>query len=244
MADQLQLESGVVLDARGAAWCGEAAVLALAGVQLGAAATPRAGGPSLALSALEDGIVRFSELLADYRPLRTVVLGSPLSGALSPPMLEHVLKSFVAAAACHGELVVVGSDPGQRLEAARQRWGLNLTLLPRLEAERWLFVEGDDASAEQARAWLAGRGREGWVVFNREHPVVTVARRLATPTRCPCFLVGPNRLCLPAYSPGVRGTELGTGEFQSPLAREAAWQQVVAIAGQRLLSLPLSEVTR
>lgn len=244
MADQLQLESGVVLDARGAAWFGEAAVLALAGVQLGAAATPRAGGPTLALSALEDGIVRFSELLADYRPLRTVVLGTPLSGTLSPPMLEHVLKSFVAAAACHGELVVVGADPGQQMESARQRWGLSLTRQPALATDRLLFVEGDEASAGEARTWLAGHGPGCLIVFNREHPVVTVARRLVAATRCPCFLVGPDRLCLPAYSPGVRGTEVGTGEFQSPLARAAAWQQVVAIAGQRLLSLPWSEVAR
>lgn len=242
MAEQLQLESGVVLDARGAAWFGEAAMLALAGVQLGAPATSRPGGPTLALSALDDAIVRFSELLADYRPLRTVVLGTPLAGALSPPLLEHVLKSFVAVVACHGELVVVGSDPGQQLESARQRWGLSLTLQPRLEADRLLFVEGDEASAGEARNWLASRATGGLIVFNREHPTVTGSRRLLTVTRCPCFLVGADRLCLPAYSPGVRGVEVGAEEFRSPLAREANWQQVVAIAGQRLLRLAWDEV--
>lgn len=242
MAEQLQLESGVVLDARGAAWFGEAAVLALAGVQLGAAAAPRPGGPTLALSALDDAMVRFSELLADYRPLRTVVLGTPLSGTLSPSLLEHVLKSFVAAVACHGELVVVGSDPGQQLETARQRWGLSLTLQPRFEADRLLFVEGDGAAAGEARTWLAGHAAGGLIVFNREHPVVTVSRRLVSSTRCACFLVGPDRLCLPAYSPGVRGVEVGVEAFRTPLAREAHWQQVVAIAGQRLLRLTWGEV--
>lgn len=244
MAEQLQLESGVVLDARGAVWFGEAAILVLAGVQLGASAAPRPGGPTLALSALDDAMVRFSELLADYRPLRTVVLGTLLAGTLSPPLLEHVLKSFVAAVACHGELVVVGSDPGQQLETARQRWGLSVTLQPRLEAGRLLFVEGDEASAAEARSWLAGRGPESLLVFNREHPVVSVSRRLVTATRCPCFLLGSDRLCLPAYFPGVQGTEVGRGEFRSPLAREANWQQVVAIAGQRLLRLTWSEVAR
>lgn len=242
MAEQLQLESGVVLDARGAAWFGEAAVLALAGVHLGAPAAPRPGGSPLALSALDDALVRFSELLADYRPLRTVVLGSPLAGPLSPPLLEHILKSFVAAVACHGELVVVGGDPGQQLETARQRWGLSVTLQSRLELGRLLFVEGDDPSAGEALNWLAGHQEDGLVVFNREHPVVTVPRRLAAFPRCPCFLVGADRLCLPAYSPGGRGSEVGVGEFRSPLARGANWRQVVAIAGQRLVPLAWSEI--
>jgi metallophosphoesterase superfamily enzyme len=237
MADQLQLESGVVLDARGAAWFGEAGILALAGVQIGGPGTTRPGGSSLALSALDDALYRFTELLADYRPLKTVVLGNPLPGVLNPALLEHALKSFVAAVACHGELVIVPGAPEPRLDEARQRWGLSFQVLPALEAGRLLLVHGDDASAEAARDWLAGHPG-GLVGFDREHPVVLVRQQVPSPMRCPCFLVAPDRVCLPAYTPGVGGSQVGEGRFQSPLAREAAWNRVVAIAGLRLVSLP------
>ncbi len=243
MADQLQLETGVVLDARGAAWWGEVGILALAGVQIGGPGVLRPGSGLPALSALDDALYRFTELLADYRPLKTVVLGNPLPAVRNPALLEHALKSFVAAVACHGELVVVPGAPEPRLDEARQRWGLSFQVLPAFEAERLLLVHGDDASAEAARAWLA-RQPAGLVVFDREHPVILVRQQVSSPLRCPCFLVAPDRLCLPAYSPAVAGSPVGEGRFQSPLAREAAWNRVVAIAGLRLVSLPWPQGAR
>jgi len=243
MADQLQLESGVVLDARGAAWFGEAGILALAGVQIGGPGPSRPGGSSLALSALDDALYRFTELLADYRPLKTVVLGNPLPGVLNPALLEHALKSFVATVTCHGELVLVPGAPEPRLDEARQRWGLSFQVLPALEAGRLLLVHGDDASAEAARAWLAGHP-DGLVVFDREHPVALVRQQVPSPMRYPCFLVAPDRLCLPAYSPAVGGSPVSEGRYQSPLAQEASWSRVVAIAGLRLVSLPWPQAAR
>lgn len=241
MADHLQLESGVTLDARGAAWFGEAGILALAGVQIGATGAGRPGGSALALSALEDGIVRFSELLGDYRPLKTVVLGNPLPGLLNPALCEHVLKSFVAAVTCHGELALIMSTPEPRLDLARQRWGLSFQVHATLEVGRLLFVQGDDASAGEARTWLASH-QAGLVVFNQENLVAVVRQQVPTPTRGACFLVAPDRLCLPAYAPNLGGNEVGTGRFQSVLAREAAWSRVVAIVGQRLISWPWPQV--
>jgi metallophosphoesterase superfamily enzyme len=140
-------------------------------------------------------------------------------------------------------LVIVPGAPEPRLDEARQRWGLSFQVLPALEAGRLLLVHGDDASAEAARAWLAGHPG-GLVGFDREHLVVLVRQQVPSPMRCPCFLVAPDRVCLPAYTPGVGGSQVGEGRFQSPLAREAAWNRVVAIAGLRLVSLPWPQASR
>jgi metallophosphoesterase superfamily enzyme len=242
MADQLQLDSGVVLDARGAAWFGEDALLALADVQLGHAGGPRARGQLLPLSAFDDFSMRLADLLADYRPLKTVVLGDLVPAGLDLPHLEHVLKTFVAAIACHGELVVVTGDPERRHESTRQRLGLSFEVRPSLALGRRLFVPGDDASSAESLTWLSGPGSGGLVVFGREQPVVTMTTGVASTARCRCFLVAPDRLLLPAYSAGTTGTEVREGRFLSALAQGAAWSQVVAIVGQRLASVPWSRI--
>lgn len=237
MADQLQLDSGVVLDARGAAWFGEEALLALADVQLGPAGGQRARGQLLPLSAFDDFGLRLADLLADYRPLKTVVLGDLVPAGLDLPHLEHVLKTFVAAVACHGELVVVTGDPDRRHDTTKQRLGLGFEVRSSLVLGRRLFVHGDDASSAEALPWLSGPGG-GLVVFGREQPVVAMPTGMASTACCRCFLVAPDRLLLPAYSPGAAGNDVRAGRFLSALAQGAAWSQVVAIVGQRLVSVP------
>lgn len=240
MADQLQLDSGVVLDARGAAWFGEEALLALADLQLGPAGGPRARGQLLPLSAFDDFSMRLAELLADYRPLKTVVLGDLVPAGLDPAHLEHVLKTFVATVACHGELVVVTGDPERRHDTTKQRLGLTFEVRPSLVLGRRLFVHGDEASSTESLTWLNGPDGGGLVVFGREQPVVTMTTGVASTARCRCFLIAPDRLLLPAYSSGAAGGDVREGRFSSALARGAAWSQIVAIVGQRLVAVPWS----
>jgi metallophosphoesterase superfamily enzyme len=245
MADQLQLDAGGVLDARGAVWFGEEALLALADVQLGHAGGQRPPGQLLPLSAFDDFGMRLAELLADYRPLKTVVLGDLVPAGLDLLHLEHVLKTFVAPVACHGELVVVTGDPERRHEATKQRLGLSFEVRPSLALGRRCFVSGDDASSAEALSWLSGPGSGGQVVFGREQPVVTLPTGVASTARCRCFLVAPDRLLLPAYSaysPGTTGSDVREGQFRSALAQGAAWSQVVAIVGQRLVSVPWNRI--
>lgn len=238
MADQWQAEPGLVLDARGAAWFSEAGVLALAGVQLGRQTAPRPGGFPFALSALDDAIMRLSELLADYRPPTTVVLGDPVAAGLNAATLEHACKSFAAAVACHGELVLVTRDLEERWARLARQWSLPWRVVPTFALGRCLWVYGDDPSGAEAGAWWAGPGQGGRVVYNFEHPEWLVTERLPRPARCRCFLLAADRLCLPASNPDLPGHDIGAGRFQSPLSRGVNWQRVVAIAGLKLLPLP------
>ncbi len=242
MAEQLQLDSEVALDARGAAWFGGEALLALADVHLGYAWVQRQRGHLLPLSAFDDLAMQLAELLADYRPLRTVVLGDLVHAGLDLPPLEHALKTLVADVACYGQLVVVAGNHDRGLDALRQRWGLNFEVRPSLAVGNRLFVQGDPASADQALAWLANAGPGAQVVFGHEHPTVTLSDGVASKARCRCFLVAPDRLLLPAYSPWAAGSDVREGRFLSPLAQSAPWTRVVAIMGQRLLSLPWNRV--
>lgn len=244
MADQWQAEPGLVLDARGAAWFSESGVLALAGVHLGLQTLPRPGGFPFAFSALDDAIMRLSELLADYRPATTVVLGDPLSAGLSPATLEHACKSFAAAVACYGELVLVTRDPEERLARLARQWSLPWRVVASFSQGRGLWVQGDDSCLAEVQTWWAGPGQGGRVVYNLEHPEWVVTERLPRPARCRCFLLAADRLCLPAYNPDLPGHDLSAGRFQSPLSRGVSWQRVVAIAGLKLIPLPGERVPR
>lgn len=242
MADQLQLESGVWLDARGAAWFSEEGLLVLADVQLGHSGGQPARGQLLPLSAFDDFGMRLAELLADYRPLKTVVLGDLVPAGLDLPHLEHVVKTFVAAVVCHGELVVVTGDPDRRHDTTKQRLGLSFEVRSSLVLGRRLFVHGDDVSSTEALTWLSGPGRGGLVVFGREQPVVSMPTGMTSTARCRCFLAAPDRLLLPAYSPAATGRDIREGRFLSSLAQAVAWSEVVAIMGQRLVSVPWSRI--
>ncbi len=244
MADQWQAEPGLVLDARGAAWFSETGVLTLAGVHLGLPTAPRPGGFPFALSALDDAIMRLSELLADYRPSTTVVLGDPQSAALSPAALEHACKSFAAAVTCHGELVLVVREPEARLARLARQWSLPWRVVTSFALGRYLWLYGDEPSEAEARAWWAVPGQGRRVVYNFEHPECLVTERLPRPTRCRCFLLAADRLCLPAYNPDLAGQDVGAGGLQSPLSREVPWQWLVAIAGLKLLPLSGGRISR
>lgn len=238
MPDQLPLDPGTLLDARGAVWFPGHGLLAIADVHLGFPWVQRQRGQLLPIAAADDTNLHLGELMTEYRPARTVVLGDLVHAGLDLPPLENALKTFVATVGCCGDLVVVAGNHDRRLDELRQRWNLRFTLVPSLEVGDRLFVHGDDASVPLAKAWRATHGAAGQVVMGHEHPAVVLGDGVASTARCPCFLVAPDRLVLPAFSPWSAGGDVRSGRWLSPLAREAAWTQVVAILGQRLLPVP------
>jgi len=80
--------------------------------------------------------------------------------------------------------------------------------------------------------------RNGFLIMGHEHPAVVLGDGVTTGARCPCFLVGANRLMLPAFSRWAAGVVIGREPFMSEAARGAQWHTAVAIMGERLLPVP------
>jgi hypothetical protein len=95
-----------------------------------------------------------------------------------------------------------------------------------------LLIHGDQATPTR-------RNPDGWLIMGHEHPAINVHDRVTTSVKCPCFLVGPRILILPAFSPWSAGSNIRSAEFLSPLARKTQFTDAYAVLAGRILPIPL-----
>jgi metallophosphoesterase superfamily enzyme len=238
MAERLQLDSGVLLDARGAAWFPEEGILAAADLNFGFAAGSRQRGPLGSSAGPDELAFRLADLLADYRPIKTVVLGDLVQGGSESPVIENAVKTLVATVACYGTMVVVVPNPEARMESLKRRWSLALEAVPAFEVGRLIFGSGAGAEPTPGGTGTAPPAGDRLRVIGNECPTVAVGHPGAPGRKCPCFVVTPTRLLLPAFAPHAVGNDIRAEKLASHLTSEAAAVRIVAIVGQRLLSVP------
>ena len=238
--DRFELSDSLVLDARRAAWFPRERVLAVADAHLGYAWAQRRRGLLLPLAATEEVVATLAALQHDYAPREIVFLGDLVHEAANLPALKEELVNLTTRLAAGSRLTVTLGNHDRRLEQFAAEWKLPLALASSATVGGHWLVHGDQPPAAAALAtWQTQRVPGARIVFGHEHPALRLGDGVASAARCPCFLIGEDRLVLPAFSPWAAGSVVGRQPFLAPLAQAAVWQQVVAILGGRLLPLPL-----
>ncbi len=236
-----QLSPGLWLDARRAVWLEKEGVLAVADLHLGYAWAQRAAGNLVPLSAGEDAPLRLRALVEDYAPREVAVLGDIVHRALRLEGIHDALRSLVDAVGDRARLRLVAGNHDRQLDILLEQFRLPLQVETQLAIGPHRLLHGDRADEAQAAALLAEAAQEkGRVLFGHEHPAITLSDRAATALKCPCFLVAPDALVLPAFSSWAAGSDVRRGDFMSPLARQAKWRGAVAILAGKLLPVPIS----
>ena len=224
------LTPGLHLDARHVLWLPEHRTLVAADLHLGYVWAHRQAGQLLPISAPEDTIDRLEALVSEYHPAQLILLGDIVHRALPIPAIRLQLDNLRTRLAATTIRWIAGNHD-RNLEPLLPDILLEteLTLAPHL------LIHGDQATS----AILACLDPNAWLIMGHEHPAINVHDRVTTSVKCPCFLVAPRILILPAFSPWSAGSNIRTTQFLSPLARETQFTAAYAVLANHLLPIPL-----
>jgi putative SbcD/Mre11-related phosphoesterase len=217
------------LDHRRAAWFPDQSILAVADLHLGYTWAHRHSGQLMPIHVEDDAVTRLAQLVSEYKPRETILLGDLVHAVLPIPRIESELRNLCDALCGVTELILVLGNHDRNL--SRLSHALSPGLKPRAEhtvAHR-LFVHGDslpDAVSD-------------FIVMGHEHPAISLGDGVATSQKFPCFLRSERVLVLPAFSQWSAGSNIREG-FMSPVAKNARFLEAIAILGTKLLPVRLS----
>lgn len=230
---QWSLAPDVVADARRAVWLEAERTLLVADVHLGHVWVERQRGTLLPIVP-DDTIERLDALRLDYRPARWVFLGDTVHAIARMGVLEEELRCLIRWLNGEASTFVLGNHDA-RLPEMLGWLGYPGECVRLATAGPHVLVHGDAMPWDVAVGRLGDGGR---VFYGHEHPAVVLGDGVATSARVPCFLVGADRVILPAFSKWAAGQVFPSEPFLSPLSSPSDFGRVVAILGDRLLDLP------
>jgi putative SbcD/Mre11-related phosphoesterase len=233
-----ELLPGVWLDGRRALWLAEEQVLAVADLHLGYLWAQRRAGLLLPLSAPDDAIDRLIALQQCYQPRQCLVLGDIVHRAVELPAVVSELQRLVCSLGPNCQLRLVVGNHDRNLAELLAKLELNCALEEHVQIGHHRLFHGDDPEANGNLK--RGRAAGGLTIIGHEHPAVWVGDGVTTSAKCPCFLVGPRVLILPAFSQWAAGVSVTSGQFMGSIARGERFRTAVAILNERLLPIALS----
>lgn len=224
----------LVADARRALWLEAERTLLVADMHLGHLWVERQRGTLLPVVP-DDTIERLDALKRDYRPARWVFLGDIVHAAARMAVLEAELRDMLRWLASETVTFVLGNHDVGLPELLRSI-GFEGPC-PRLAcAGPHVLVHGDAMPWATVQSQLGPGGR---VFYGHEHPALVLDDGVATSARVPCFLVGRDRVVLPAFSRWAAGQVFPSEPFLSPLSTTAPFDHALAILAGRLLPVRL-----
>ena len=233
---RFELEPGLWLDAERAVWLEGPRVLAVADLHLGYAWAHRAEGNLLPISAQEDTTERLIRLIDRYQPSEVVILGDVVHRAVDAPALHTELRWLALNVGERARLRLIGGNHDRQLAATLAAAGIALEIDEAIEIGPHVLLHGEERHAATAEERLAQfRARSGRVILGHEHPAITLGDGVASRAKCPCFLVGPDLIVVPAFSAWAAGTETRNDHFLSPYPRLAPPTHAIAILAGKLL---------
>jgi DNA ligase-associated metallophosphoesterase len=204
----------VVLSARRALYWPRERTLFVADVHLGKAASFRAGGVPVPRGSTAADLRRLSALVTEYGATRLVMLGDFIHAAAGRvPALDNAFRAWRQTQPGLSLLLVRGNHD-ERAGDPPPAWNVDVVPAPHLAAPFLLCHEPNEPPT-------------GYALCGHVHPGVRVAAD-GDSARLPCFVLGRRRALLPAFG---RLTGLA-------LTRAAPGETLVAIAGERLFTLP------
>jgi putative SbcD/Mre11-related phosphoesterase len=230
------------LDSRRAAWFESERVLVVADLHLGYPWGQRALGQLLPFGAPDDTIERLQELQRCYEAAEIVLLGDIIHRAVDVPWLRGELARLTESlSSCTVHYIAGNHD--RHLASLLKQIAPHLAVRSHIWIGPHLLTHGDDARNGQdlraPRPEEAVPAEPGLAVMGHEHPAISLGDGLTTAARCPCFLVGPRILILPAFSSWAAGADIRRGQFMNRAVRQSELSRAIAIVGEKLLPLPL-----
>jgi len=239
MAERFQLQEDVVLDARRAVWLPRSRCLAVGDLHLGEAWARRARGQLVPLSGGDSAVARLKSLLEDYRPERLVLLGDIVHAALP---LEGIRSAVTDLASLEREGLTLDLCLGnhdRHLPRQLERWGLRWKTVSQIALPEAVLFHGDVPVAPPG-PHDAAMSAERWRIQGHLHPALFLDDGVASRVKVPCFLVGPGRLVLPAFSEMAAGVAVDRSGFVQDAGETLRFESAVACLGPRLLRIPFA----
>jgi putative SbcD/Mre11-related phosphoesterase len=238
-AAALEIAEGIWIDARRAVWLEKEQTLAVADLHLGYAWAHRHAGQLLPLSASESTMERLTALVHHYRPRQLAILGDVVHAAVPVSALEEELRRLCQELGGRLALRLLAGNHDRSLAPLLKRCGIDMDLIRSLEAGPHLLIHGDETAGESPERLLEKvDARGGWILMGHEHPALRVGDGI-TSVKCPCFLIAPGLLVLPAFSEWAAGANIRGGNFLSPLANFAKFREAYALLNEKLLPVRL-----
>jgi putative SbcD/Mre11-related phosphoesterase len=235
-----QIDDGLVVDARRAAWFPRERVLAVADLHLGYAWAHRLSGQLMPITPTNDTLARLQELQRDYEPREIIVLGDIVHRAMALAVLEEEIRGLFNALSPRSQLVFLAGNHDRNLQKMLDQWLLPIRLVPSREVGGHLLVHGDASISSTDASGKSPEERRGVrIMMGHEHPAISIGDGVTTSEKCPCFLVSENVIVLPAFSHWAAGTNIRAYPFMSTIAQQAKFQCAVAIVGEKLLRVPM-----
>jgi hypothetical protein len=158
------------------------ATAVLADLHLGYEHARRRGGEAVPLANIAEVSARIRSLCAKHAVERLVIAGDLCEDGRSPGPVAELLEGLR-----QDRIELLGIVPGNH----DRKLAADLpVLVESIKVGRWQVIHGD-------------RPARGWVVQGHAHPCLRWAGIVA-----PCFLVGPRRLVLPAFSADAAGVNV------------------------------------
>lgn len=236
MNTPLWITSSLVLDARKAVWLPKDKVVAVADLHLG-----HSGDSALPAASPPDEIVaRLLAIVADYQPKTVVLLGETIHPSAKPAAWVDLLSALLKALKERSHVVLVSHQPPPETEALLTQCQWDEGFHAPWAAGKHLFLHGNEAdpaafTPQPAPDDAPPTEENGRLLFGHEHPGITLGDGVTTRVLCPCFLLSPDAIVLPAFSSSTPMDDLRSGVWRGALARDRRFTQVVAIAAGKLL---------
>ncbi len=229
---RVAIGENLVLDARRAAWFPHERVLAVADLHLGYAWAHRLGGQLMPIPPANDTLGRLTELQGDYAPSEIVVLGDIVHRAVALDVLKEEIRALLDALAPRSRLTFIAGNHDRHLKKILQQWQMPIDLVESRAVGSDLLIHGDRAIGPQ----YPGQR----VFMGHEHPAITIGDGVTTSHKCPCVLLSPTVVVLPAFSSWAAGTNIRAYPLMSEVARAAKFTHAMAICGDKWLRIPIS----
>ena len=242
-AASYQLAPGLWADWRRALWIEREQTLVVADLHLGYAWAHRDMGQLLPLGVADDTLIRLAALHESYRPRQLVLLGDIVHRALDLPALSGELERLVQTVRSWCWVRFVAGNHDRGLDQLARRLKLDLQLEKRVQVGPHLLMHGDELPVP-ANPVPDPLKPGGFLILGHEHPAVRLGDGLVNSAKCPCFLVGPHVLILPAFSSWAAGSTVRDGALLARLLPTQRLREAVAILGERLLPIPLPQCQR
>ncbi len=235
-----QLNAEITLDVRRAVWLERERVLAVSDLHLGYAWAQRHDGQLLPVTVPDDTVTRLETLCREYRPSQLILVGDIVHRALPLQAIEHDVRQLITAAEhlqVRAEFILGNHD--RHLEKLFAKNNFQHQIHREIVIDRFEFRHGDDPAIYSKDAVERLRATNRCILMGHEHPAISLGDGVASHVKCPCFLVSPEIIILPAFSRWAAGTSINSPHWNSQITDQASFTKAIAICHDKLLPITL-----